>query len=376
MNFGLSEEQSRPAEALAALLERDGGGLEAPPASRIGPLVDRWWPELGRLGLLQPAGPSRVARMAAGKKLAERAAWMVFGAEMTRLVARLIDRAAGPAQTELAEFGAELAAGRKLAAAAVTELGRSTDAAGLDTRAAATDGGYRLEGAKEQVSLAPICDRLAVLAAGEQGPLVLLVDPHMRGVDIGQPMDALGYGELLTCPVHFAGVEVAAADALGPFDAEQQADVGQWLRRSEDAVLTANALGLMQRCLDEAARAATAERGGGKPAAAHQLVRFDLAEMLTQLQTAELLALRAAAAADAGERRADELALCAKVFATEAACTVSDQALGILAAAGYRRDHPVARALVQARFGPLAGHSSHAARMAIADAVLARLAPG
>ncbi len=376
MNFELTAQQSQAAEALAAMLQRAGGELETPPASRIGPLIDRWWPELGRLGLLQPAGTSRVARMAAGKKLAERAAWMVFAAEMTRLVARLIDAAGSPAQTELTEFGADLATGQKLAAAAVTELGRSTDAAGLDTRAEPIAGGYRLEGAKEQVSLAPICDRLAVLAGGEQGPLVLLVDPHMHGVDIGQPIDALGYAELLTCPVHFAGVEVAAEYALGPFDAEQQADVGEWLRRSEDAVLTANALGLMQRCLDEASRAATTARGGGKPAAAHQLVRFDLAEMLTQLQTAELLALRAAAAADAGERRADELGLCAKVFATEAACTVADQALGILAAAGYRRDHPVARALVQARFGPLAGHSSHAARMHIADALLARLAPG
>ena len=256
MNFELTAQQSRPAEALAALLERDGGGLDAPPPSRIGPLLQHWWPELGRLGLLQPEGPSRVARLAAGKKLAERAAWMVFAAEMTRLVARLIDRAGGPAQTELAAFGADLAAGQKLAAAAVTEMGSSTDAAGLDTRAEPIAGGYRLEGAKEQVSLAPICDRLAVLAGGEQGPLVLLVDPHMHGVDIGQPIDTLGYAELLTCPVHFAGVEVAAADALGPFDPQQQADVGEWLRRSEDAVLTANALGLMQRCLDEASRAA------------------------------------------------------------------------------------------------------------------------
>ncbi|HSA24679.1 MAG TPA: acyl-CoA dehydrogenase family protein, partial [Myxococcota bacterium] len=191
----------------------------------------------------------------------------------------------------------------------------------------------------------------------------------------GAPLESFGYAELEGRPVSLREVRVPAGQVLGPLPAAALPGLIAALRRAEDRLATAAALGLLARCLEEARAAASAPREGGKPAASHQLVRFELAEMLTQLQTAELLALRAAAAAAAGSPEAERLGLCAKVFASEAACRVSDQALGILAGAGYLRSHPVARALAEARLGCLAGHSSHAARLALADDVLARLAP-
>jgi alkylation response protein AidB-like acyl-CoA dehydrogenase len=329
-----------------------------------------WLARLGECGYFA-AEASQVALLLAGKALATRAPWLVFVAELQRLALELVQTHGAPAQRET--FLPSLEAGQRVAAVAFSEPGRSLQAEPA-CRAEPAGDGYVLSGEKGQVSLAAACDWLAVLAMTPGGPAVLLVERAAPGVALGAPLESFGYAELDGRPASFWQVRVPAGSVLGPLPADRLAVLVAALRRAEDRLATAAGLGLLARCLEEARAAASAPREGGKPAASHQLVRFDLAEMLTQLQTAELLALRAAAAA-AGSPEAERLGLCAKVFASEAACRVSDQALGILAAAGYLRTHPVARALAEARLGCLAGHSSHAARMALADDVLARLAP-
>jgi alkylation response protein AidB-like acyl-CoA dehydrogenase len=126
-------------------------------------------------------------------------------------------------------------------------------------------------------------------------------------------------------------------------------------------------LGLMKRAYDEAVKASGAERDNGKPPAGHQLVRFETAEMLMLRQTAQLLAMRSAS---------DEsvvVALCAKVFVTEAACRVTEMAMQISAAAGYIKPSAIERCFREARLGTIVGHTSEVARMAIADDSLSRV---
>ena len=154
---------------------------------------------------------------------------------------------------------------------------------------------------------------------------------------------------------------------IGPQDG---LDLVEEMRGAEDRMATANAIGITDRCLEEAKAYSSQPREGGKPAAGYQAVRFKLAEMLTQLQTADMLACRAAVAQEKNDLEAQTLWLCAKVFATETACRVSDEALRILSAEGYSANHVVAQALLDSRFGPLTGHCTNAARMNIADYLL------
>ncbi len=374
MDFELSEREKALADRIEKLVV-DADDLAAPEQTER--TLRTWFARLGEAGYLAAAvgrdGRSDLPGLvAAGKELAKRAQWLVFAAELNRMVASLLaDHGSGE---QIDEILNAMLSGEKIAAAAFTESGRGTEVDQLGTRAEPDGGGFSVCGVKSHVSLAPAADLLAVLAATPGGPAVLLVERQATGVRVGEPIDSLGYPELLTCPVEFDDVRVEKARVVGPFAENEKPDPGERLRRAEDRAATACALGIAWLCLDEAKRAANRPGSTKKPPAGYQAVRFALAEMLTLAQTAEWLALRAACLAAAGRREADTLALCAKVFATETACKVSDSALSILASSGYRRDDPVARALVNARFGTMTGHCSNAARMAIADDALARLA--
>jgi alkylation response protein AidB-like acyl-CoA dehydrogenase len=126
----------------------------------------------------------------------------------------------------------------------------------------------------------------------------------------------------------------------------------------------------MQRSFDEAVNHAKSHLSGGKPIIAYQEVGFKLAEMLTLLQTARLLAYRAAWMTDAGDREAGVLAHCAKVFCAESAEEVASQALQILGGQGYISGNPAEGGYRDAKYLQIAGTSSEISRMKIADEVL------
>ncbi|MBN2493071.1 MAG: acyl-CoA dehydrogenase [Deltaproteobacteria bacterium] len=351
MDFELSEAQKELAERIE--------GLDLPEEP-----IRACFAALGQAGYLErelgsQEGFGSLAMWEARVALARRMPQLVLAAELDRLVSGLV------AERGPETISAALKSGQSIAAAAFSERDRNTLRGELGTLAEPDGDGFRLSGRKDQVSLARACDLLAVLADTPEGSAILLVEPAADGVRIGEPIDTLGFQALGTCPVAFESVAVGRERVIEAPDDPREA-----LRWAEDRAVTAIAVGICKLSLDRARQAADAPRQAGKPPAGYQVVRFQLAEMLTLLQTAELLARRAAA--ESSDR---SLALCAKVFATEAACRLSDSALSILASAGYRRDEPVARALLEARFGTLAGHSSQVARMAIADDALARLAP-
>jgi alkylation response protein AidB-like acyl-CoA dehydrogenase len=225
---------------------------------------------------------------------------------------------------------------------------------------------YILNGEKTQVSLAPMADLFAVCARIENNLAIFLVPQSAAGLEVGPRIRTLGYDALCTSPLRLNDVHVPASNMIAPQDI-----IGD-LRAAEDRTAVAAALGIMVLCLEEATQFAnTPKEEGVKPPAGHQIIRFTLAEMLTLYQTSEILANRAFAAIAGEDREAQSLLLCAKVFAAESACTVSQQALQIMASSGYQRPNPVERAFRNARLGPIVGHTSEVARMSIADDILA-----
>ena len=106
---------------------------------------------------------------------------------------------------------------------------------------------------------------------------------------------------------------------------------------AEDRTQAAAALGIMQRVFEAATIHAKTTREDGRKRIGRQEYGFRLAEMLTLLQTAELLAYRAAWMDESGHTEATVLAACAKVFCTETAAEVASIALDVLGpdAPGY-----------------------------------------
>jgi alkylation response protein AidB-like acyl-CoA dehydrogenase len=126
----------------------------------------------------------------------------------------------------------------------------------------------------------------------------------------------------------------------------------------------------MQAAFQAAKTYANEHRTGGKPIIAYQEVAFKLAEMLTLLQTSQLLAYRAAWTADTDAGKAPSLTLCAKVFCTEAAEKVASAALQILAGSGFTSGNVAERAYRCAKYGQIAGTSTEIARVKLGDAAM------
>jgi alkylation response protein AidB-like acyl-CoA dehydrogenase len=108
----------------------------------------------------------------------------------------------------------------------------------------------------------------------------------------------------------------------------------------------------------------------GKPLIAHQEVGFKLAEMLTLLQTSQLLAYRAAWMSETGDSEAALLGHCAKVFCSESAEEVSSQALQVLGKRGFIRDKSAEKGYLDAKYLQIAGIPSELARNKIGDELM------
>jgi acyl-CoA dehydrogenase len=153
----------------------------------------------------------------------------------------------------------------------------------------------------------------------------------------GQPLDMLSPHALGT--VDFDGVRVESGDVLG--------EVGEGFKvamRTLDLFrpsVGAFAVGMAQAALDAAVTWTAERQVFGGPLSAQQAVAHTLADLATRVQASRLLVRAAAAAYDAGAPAAEITvsAAMAKLFATESAQVVVDQALQLHGARGLQRGH-------------------------------------
>jgi acyl-CoA dehydrogenase len=235
----------------------------------------------------------------------------------------------------------EVAAGRAVAAFALSEPEAGSDAAALELRAEADGDGFRLTGTKAWISNAPEADVYTLFARTTPGA-------RSRGITaFAVPGDATGLGgepvELLA--PHAIGRLELDAVPVGPDQVLGRVDEGfglamATLDRFRPSV-GAFAVGMAQAALDVAVAHAAARRAFGRPLAEFQAVAHALAEAATRTQAARLLVWEAASRHDAdpvapGVTRA---AAMAKLYATETAQAVVDAAVQVLGARALERGH-------------------------------------
>ena len=235
-------------------------------------------------------------------------------------------------------------AGRAMAAFAMTETDAGSDVASLATRARRDGGDYVLDGRKCFISNAGIADYYSVFAstdpaAGGRGISCFVVPADTPGLRFVAP-------QVLSSPhplgeIAFESCRVPAANRLG--DEGRGLALGLKTLDRLRSTVGAAACGMAARALDEAVRHARARRQFGKPIAEFQLVQEKLARMATELTAARLLVYRAAHAADTGAERVTLEAAMAKLYATEAAQRIVDDAVQVLGGAGVMASHPVDR---------------------------------
>lgn len=350
--YGLSPEQQEYVDHVRELAQTR---LEVQPAGHEHGHVNRMLlRELGRLGLLRglfggsPQDPPRNAAAMQLCLLRETLATVSTEAETALALQGLgsypILQAGSPRTVERWLPG--VVTGDVVAAFALSEPGAGSDAAALSLRAEPDDSGsgqpgWRLFGEKTWISNAPEADVYTVFArttpdARARGVTAFAVPGDAAGLS-GEHLDLLAphaIGRLV-----FDGVRVTHDDVLGEVD--QGFAVAMRTLDLFRPSVGAFAVGMAQAALDAAVRWSLERQVHGAPLHEQQSVQHTLAEMATRVQASRLLVRSAASSYDEGAdaREVTTSAAMAKLFATESAQWVVDQAVQLHGARALQRGH-------------------------------------
>jgi len=256
--------------------------------------------------------------------------------------------------------------GEKIGAVCMTEPNAGSDLGSLATRAKRVDGGYRLTGQKIWVTSAPVADFFTVFAkAGDEGKLtIFLVERHFKGLAIGRAIEKMGVWALPTSELALDECFVPDSHRLSREEGDGESHLRKLL--AEIRIITgAIALGVGRAALAEAIRYAAERKQFGKPIDRFQAIQLKLADMATPLEAASRLVYHAAWLKDNDRPHHKEAAM-AKLFASETAASVCDQAARVLASYGYAMEYPVQRYLRDVRFTLIGGGTSEILKLIIA----------
>ncbi|MFQ5946166.1 MAG: acyl-CoA dehydrogenase family protein [Anaerolineae bacterium] len=258
--------------------------------------------------------------------------------------------------------------GEKIGTFALTEPNAGSDLGSITTFAEKKGDTYLLKGTKTWVTNAPVADFLTVAAKtskerGMKHIALFLVDRReMPGVTLGKRIEKLGVRASETGEIMLEDVHVPETHLLGGETGGVER-VGGVL--SEIRVMTAAlSLGLARAAYEAALKYSRERVAFGKPIGDHQAIAFKLSDMLTSIHAATLMTYHAAWCVDQGLPVTREGAM-AKLFASEVANKVADEASRIFASYGFAMEYPVQRYFRDARFLLLGGGTSEILRLII-----------
>ena len=229
----------------------------------------------------------------------------------------------------------DVAAGRKIAAFALSEKEAGSDVAAMTMRAEQREGDYVLNGAKAWISNAGVADFYVVFARtgeGKRGISAFVVSADTPGLQVSERTRAIAAHPLGN--LDFNDCRVPSSSMLGRPGEGLRVALGTLdLCRS---TVGAAALGMARRAYGEALRRARSRELFGGTLGDLQLTQAALADMATSIDAAALLVYRAAWTRDSGQERITREASMAKLFATEHAQNVIDRAVQLFGGEGVR----------------------------------------
>ena len=246
----------------------------------------------------------------------------------------------------------EVAAGRKLAAFALTESTAGSDAGGILTSAELKGNEYVLNGTKQWITNAGEADLYSVIAItdrskGPRGASVFIVEKGDPGFGFGKKESKMGIrasatGELIFNQCRIPKDRLIAREGMGFIVAMKTFD------QSRPGV-GAQAVGLAQSALEEAVQFARSRVQFGKPIMTFQAIQHMLADMATLIEAARALVYSAARFIDSGAKDVSKISAMAKVFASDVAMKVTTDAVQVFGGTGYMRDYPVEKMMRDAK---------------------------
>ena len=239
--------------------------------------------------------------------------------------------------------------GEKMDALAMTEPGAGSDIRSMKCSARRQGDDWILDGTKHFISGAEHADFVIVfVATGEdhtpRGPkkriTAFLVDRGTPGFTIREGYRSVSHRGYRNMILDFDGCRLPDGQVLGEVD-EGFAVMSDWLYATRITV-AAMSVGRARRVFDHALAYAAQREQFGQPIGRFQGVSFQLADMITEIDAADLLTLSAAARLDVGRNAEREIAS-AKLYATEMLARVTDATLQIHGGMGLMDDLPIER---------------------------------
>ena len=270
------------------------------------------------------------------------------------------------------QFLAPLARGEKIGAFCLSEPEAGSDATSQRTTAIDMGDHYVLNGTKNWITNGGSASTYLVMAQtdvdkGHRGINCLIVERGMEGFTVGAKEDKMGIRGSDTHTLMFQDVKVPKENRVGEdgfgFKFAMKTLAGGRIG------IAAQALGIASGALEFALAYSKERQAFGKEIHRHQAIAFKLADMATEVEAARMLCLKAAWIKDQGEDY-DLASSMAKLYASEVAGRVTDQAVQIHGGYGYVKEYHVERLMRDSKITQIYEGTSEVQRIVISRSIL------
>jgi alkylation response protein AidB-like acyl-CoA dehydrogenase len=270
------------------------------------------------------------------------------------------------------KYVTKLASGEWLGAWGLTEPGSGSDAGGARTTAVRKGDKWVLNGSKTFITNGSYADTAVVIAVtdkskGTHGLSAFVVEKGTKGFRPGKKENKLGLRASDTSELIFEDCEIPAENLLG-VEGEGFVDSMRVLDGGRISI-AALSLGIARGALDAATKYVKERRQFGKAIAEFQGIQWKLADMATELDAARLLTQRAAVLKDSGRTVTRESAM-AKLFASEVAVRICNEAVQLFGGYGFIKDYPAEKFYRDVKLCTIGEGTSEIQRMVIAREIL------
>ncbi|MHA1943296.1 MAG: acyl-CoA dehydrogenase family protein [Candidatus Thorarchaeota archaeon] len=266
------------------------------------------------------------------------------------------------------KFLKPVVAGNKIGCIGITEPDVGSDTAGMKTTAVKDGDDWILNGEKRFITNGSQADYMCAFAItdsdvnSKDGMSAFIVDKTMDGFSVVQDHDLLGMRSARVSWLKFEDVRIPGDMLLGkPGDGfhilMDELD-------SERTAIAGEAIGYGRTPDEIAVKYANERHQFGRPIRAFEGVSFKIADMYVKLEAGRALTLTAARMYDRGEKITKQASI-AKLFTTEAAVQITNDAIQILGGMGYTTDYPVERFMRDARLMTIGGGTAEILRFLI-----------
>jgi acyl-CoA dehydrogenase len=260
-----------------------------------------------------------------------------------------------------------------VAAYALTEPNAGSDVQGIKSTAIRKGDKYIINGHKRFITNAEVSTFLTVFALtdpdrGSRSLSAIVVPTNSPGIEMKPHMLKMGQRASVQNEIIFHDVEVPVSNLLGS-EGQGFLIAMKTFDRTRNGVGSL-ALGAARVAYETARDWASNRIQFGKPIAQQQVIGFMLADMATSIEAARALVWKAAVAFDQGDKKASMYSAMAKLYASDIAMKVANDAVQIMAGDGYSQDYLVEKVMRDVKLNQIYEGTNQVQRLVISKSIM------